>query len=273
MSTQSYYLTALEPETNRTMPHLALSVNCAGITDEKFTFSNSKSRLDYYFLYMQSGKLYTENGMLLPGDLIIFEPNYHFSYESLEPTSYLWIHFTGHDSKKILEENALDPLTIMHIGIDESIKEYFEKLFLEFIINDEKSEEMRICFLKQILILSGRRNRDDPSNRLPLKSISYINRHYTRNISIEQLADMEEMSLTAYRILFKRHTGLSPLQYINSRRVSAACTLLMQSRNSIAEISAQLGFSDPYYFSRFFKKQIGISPKQYQKKQQSSYTN
>ena len=84
-------------------------------------------------------------------------------------------------------------------------------------------------------------------------------------ICIEDLAELEQMSLTAYRIFFKKHTGTSPLQYINSRRLSAACRLLEGGNIPVALVSSKLGFTDPYYFSRFFKKHMGLSPKQFQK--------
>jgi AraC family L-rhamnose operon transcriptional activator RhaR len=66
--------------------------------------------------------------------------------------------------------------------------------------------------------------------------------------------------------LFKRHTGLAPLQYLARARAEAAAHLLLTSSKTIAEIGRQVGWSDPSYFSERFKAHYGLTANEYRRK-------
>lgn len=61
-------------------------------------------------------------------------------------------------------------------------------------------------------------------------------------------------------MIFKSHTGLSPLEYLNRVRILRALELLQTTHHSIADIAEQVGIHDPNYFTRIFKKLIGYPP-------------
>ncbi len=265
MGTQSYYLTELEQDADVCDISLPLLVNCAGIVDEKSPFSLHYVRNDYYFLYLTQGALHTHLGTLRSGDLVIFEPRRVYSYVSEAETSYLWVHFTGNAVLSLLRENGLPTSAITNIGVQQIIKDRFENLFYEFVINDRQSEQMKISLLKEIIILSGRYKNGASFRKAPFRSVAYINKNYASDIPIGHLADLENMSLTKFRTVFREQTGSSPLEYITLKRISAACRMLTQTQSSIGDISAAVGYDDPYYFSRIFKKKMGMSPKKYQK--------
>ena len=260
-----YYITDIPAQSDRQVNDVPLCVNCAGIVDDDSFFSNNSSRRDYYFLYLQKGRLNTGDGVLFSGDFIIFEPNYTYSYQGEGETSYLFVHFSGSEAKELIQSKGLPFATPMHIGIHTSIKSRFEYLFQEFMILDLESPQIMTALLNEIIALTSRYIKGTSMKKIPLKSIQYINFHYTENLTVKQLADIENMSLTKYRQLFKKHTGVSPLDYIITRRINAACRMLETSNCSISEIAAKSGFSDPYYFSRIFKKKMGISPHKYRK--------
>ena len=62
---------------------------------------------------------------------------------------------------------------------------------------------------------------------------------------------------------FKKHTKMSPLEYLTSLKMTNAQSQLLNTSNSIAEISESLSYIDPLYFSRVFKKFTGNSPSKY----------
>jgi YesN/AraC family two-component response regulator len=63
------------------------------------------------------------------------------------------------------------------------------------------------------------------------------------------------------------------MRYVNQFKVRQACQLLDNSTDSIRHIALSLGFDDPYYFSRLFKKTMGMSPQHYRASQQSLLAN
>lgn len=93
--------------------------------------------------------------------------------------------------------------------------------------------------------------------------IKYLEKNWNRNVKISEIADHCGVSETYFRRLFVKWSGMSPVEYRNSLRISNAKALLSRRSVSIAEISYAVGFDDQFYFSRIFKKHTGISPKDY----------
>ena len=73
MSSENYYFAGNAILSNRVVTDKTFCVNCAGIVDETQQFHNSCTRCDYYYLYLQSGKLIMPEGDVLPGDFVIFD--------------------------------------------------------------------------------------------------------------------------------------------------------------------------------------------------------
>lgn len=66
-------------------------------------------------------------------------------------------------------------------------------------------------------------------------------------------------------LLFRRQTGYSPIDFLIRQRIRQACRLLDGSQASVSAIASEVGFSDPYYFSRRFRNVMGVSPRDYRK--------
>ena len=95
--------------------------------------------------------------------------------------------------------------------------------------------------------------------------ISYIETNYQHNISIAELAKKASLSeITLYR-MFKKAFNMSPVNYIISVRIARAQEMLSNDKLNISEIASETGFSDSNYFSRTFKKLIGVSPRLYRR--------
>lgn len=273
MQTQTYYHTKLETDANRSDETVPLQVNCVGAVSQKERFFNHSVRRDFYYIYVLKGKMIMEAETLEAGDVIVFEPGQRYRYESEGETEYLWVHYTGFDARHVtasaLRRADSDIFAAravfgfnekMQIGLHREILECFEKLFREFIINDEASRTICVCVLREILALTGRyagaRNGEDR----PFASIEHIHRFFREEIGVESLAEMENKSCTAFRSAFKAHTGVSPNEYIIMQRIGEACRLLSQTESSVCEIAKEVGYEDPYYFSRIFKKKVGSAP-------------
>lgn len=268
MRTQTYFHTEFEMDANRKNDTVPLQVNCVGAVGPEASFFNRSVRRDYYLIYVLQGKMVLEECGLLPGDVIVFEPGHTYQYRNEGKTSYLWVHYTGFEAYELASSVSLKLNRKHHIGIHQELIDCFQKMFREFMINDKAAAQMTVCILREILVLIGRYLCADEKGSLPLLALEYIHRHYKEEIAIEKLAQMEQMSYTAFRNVFKQHTGLSPNDYMITQRISAACRLLTQTDYCISEVAAEVGYHDQYYFSRIFKKKVGISPLKYRKEKQ-----
>jgi len=99
----------------------------------------------------------------------------------------------------------------------------------------------------------------------------YFNEHYNEEINIEAYAQTRNMSVSWFIRNFKQVTMKSPMQYILAVRINNAVSLLESTDYNVTEISAIVGYDNPLYFSRIFKKQKGLSPSDYRKKLKERY--
>ena len=93
------------------------------------------------------------------------------------------------------------------------------------------------------------------------KAIAYIRLNYHSDININKVAEEVGISERYLRNLFSQYLNLSPLDYLNQIRINKAVELLRNTEMSIKEVCFQCGFQSPQYFSRIFKQQMGVSPR------------
>ncbi len=134
-------------------------------------------------------------------------------------------------------------------GCSPLLESYFSALMLELVGFYEKPPAPR-----------------SPENDRMLSVVQYINSNYAEDISVEKLAKQVFLSRSHFCRQFKKITGFSPLEYIHSVRLKEAESLLMETDLSITEIALQTGFPGGNYFGDFFRKNHGISPREWRKK-------
>lgn len=94
------------------------------------------------------------------------------------------------------------------------------------------------------------------------KAIAYIRLNYQSEITMNDVAEYAGISERYLRRLFSQYLYLSPLDYLNQMRINRAIELLRNTEMSVKEICYLCGFQSPQYFSRVFKQQMGISPRE-----------
>lgn len=94
------------------------------------------------------------------------------------------------------------------------------------------------------------------------KACSYIKANLTREIPLQELARHSGLGVSRLSQLFRENLGISPMQYMAKAKAEKATELLLTTNLSVTEISEQMGFASINYFSRFFRKQTGLSPQE-----------
>ena len=98
----------------------------------------------------------------------------------------------------------------------------------------------------------------------------YLDANYADSITLDTLTELTHMNKYYMAHSFAKYTGQSPIQYLNQRRLEAACTLLRDTDHSISSIAESVGFSSQSYFTQAFRKSYNITPIRYRRENASS---
>ncbi|MCP4298619.1 MAG: AraC family transcriptional regulator, partial [Proteobacteria bacterium] len=239
-----------------------------------YQFKWEKGRVleEFQILYIPrgSGKFeskYTGRKTVRAGTCILLFPGVWHRYKPSQKTGWdeFWIGFTGDYCNQLIKKGYFKQEVPL---LDVEFNDDFLKHFLR--IQDNAKEE-RIGFQQVIAsevililakVLAGQRSsRSGGVMEEAIKEAKYImlERMYS-SIDMQDLAKSLNLGYEHFRRSFKSITGLAPQQYYLELKLNGAKELLNSSNQSIKYISLSLGFENPYYFSKWFKKKTGFSP-------------
>ena len=199
------------------------------------------------------------------------EEQRYYYYGSEHPEVY-WVHFTGNNVKNILRKYGIpDDSHVIYSGISMEYKQLYLDMIQELQLKKEDYEELLVYYLRQLLILLHRQILTKPRKKSLMimddmaEAVEYFRTHYNKPVSIEDYAAAHNISVSWFIQNFKQYTNTTPAQYVQFLRTTNAKSLLETTSYNISEISNLVGYENPLYFSRFFKKQFGVSPSQFRK--------
>lgn len=178
---------------------------------------------------------------------------------------------SGIDVMKETKKAGLHPITVILSGYDEF--EYAKQALhfgaKEYLLKPVRAKDILDC-LNQFTdnhqdfakIVS-----DDAANYLVKQAEEFISEKYMEAISLQDVADELGISKGYVSTLFTKNLQYGFVDYLNMVRVERACGYLEQSFFKTYEIAYKVGFKDEKYFSKVFKKQKGMTPKEYRSRQ------
>lgn len=98
--------------------------------------------------------------------------------------------------------------------------------------------------------------------------LNYIEEHYMEPITLTDISSCFNVSCGYISTIFKKHNGIGFTECVTQTKIRHAKQLLLEPGARIHEVASALGYSDPYYFSKVFKKQTGLSPKEFIRKRE-----
>ncbi|HMI03532.1 MAG TPA: AraC family transcriptional regulator [Pedobacter sp.] len=231
---------------------------------------------EFIFLYCIDGEGRVEmNGevyLLKANTFFIIPKNIPHRYYSLAktPWSIYWLHFSGTNSRKIYERSLIDDEHHVHaIPFEQSRISTFDQIYntLDRSFNSRDMEIMnfRLLYFVTSFIYYREINPAVYNIDMVSNSIAFMKKNVDKKLSINLLAEEQNLSISHYLRRFKAKTGQSPIVYLNQLKIQQSCQYLYFTDKNIKEICALLGIDDQYYFSRLFTKLIGTSPSAYRK--------
>ena len=211
---------------------------------------------------------------LREGELLLFPRNVPHVYWAADddPWSIYWVHFLGEDADYYIDRilRRGQPVAVEPTAQDEA--EHLFRYCLHALHEGYGLPTMIYAAqsLQHILSLLLYRNPALPmeqrkqSRRSSLDSVTeYMQNHLDEPLRLADLAREAGLSVSHFSELFRAQTGQSPVAYFIHLRVRLACRLLDLSDKPIKVVAIETGYRDAYYFSRVFKKFMGISPQKY----------
>jgi len=226
--------------------------------------SRPRGRADYHLLFNASGELLVNGESLYTGEAYILFPweKQEYTYLCRENSIYYWLHFSGTKIPEILEYLSLTGGKYSLFESKGEAEEILRRILKAVSGEWEGTDGYAAGQLYSLLsLLSEPRRNQNPFT----KAIKMLCDPQCR-VSVSELSELYGMSEGYFIRQFKSYTGQTPLEYKAFKRVETAKSLLVGTDMSVTDISESLGFDDPLYFSRVFKRQTGVSPREYRNK-------
>ncbi|SHN35037.1 helix-turn-helix domain-containing protein [Gracilibacillus kekensis] len=264
---------------------------------ETFTTSNwlhPNRLLDFHvFIYIYKGRMQVieeeREYWLHEGDVLLLKKGLHHwgTVSALAGTKTFWIHFDTEDEKshfklssfmtKISEAQELfkredycsilvlpkkltiQNRTFVERKISDMLWTFRSREILKHLTTAALTMEFFLIIYRQQVLESCSSN----SNRIVQKVKEYVESHYNERLNVEMLSDELQLTYNYISTVFKGNTGFSISSYHERMRIIRSTELMKNSNMNISQISQKVGYEDPLYFSRVFKKVTGYSPSTY----------
>lgn len=242
---------------------------------------NPHMRHEYLVHYLTKGSgTYVCNDVvydLSQGDIFLIPPQKLVSYRTNgeDPFVFSWFAFTGEGSHAIIPLLGFSKETLVRklhsrYAIDESIEALTELINSHLPFDDFSVMEALYGIFSRLtdayrLTDYSATDRTNIITEHVSKAKSYIKFNYMNQITVRDVSDYVGLERSYFSKIFCKHAGKTAQNYILETRLFHAKKLLEATEYSIGEVCAYVGLSDPYYFSRAFRRYSGLSPSQYRK--------
>ncbi len=250
----------------------ALKVVCGGCEHCRPNYCIDRADFPFYSLeFVARGKgtvvLKDTEYDLFAGKVFSYGPGiaHVITTEAEEPLVKYFVDFIGNDALKMLRKFGPAPGYVVQVASPEIILQIFENLIKNGQNDSPYSLLLCKAILEQLIFKIAETSIVENSRKSTAfytyqSSREIIQKNFMKLRSLEQIADECHIDSAYLCRLFKRFDNRSPYQYLMRMKMNLAAQRLQLPNSSVKEIAFELGFNDPFHFSRVFKKIFGISP-------------
>ena len=210
-----------------------------------------------------------------PGDVIWLraEKPHAYGADSDDPWTIAWVHFSGDEAEYWRSYIGFDDDPVSRLsGIHEDGQSALaiEQIYLSLEKGSSHPDLISAAvMLRQTLNQIASAVRWGRDERSVAQRVMEVREHLRKNLEyshrLDELATAAGLSVSHFSSIFRRQTGYAPIDFLIRQRMLHACQLLVSSDISISKAAAAVGYDDAYYFSRCFRKIMGVSPRAYRK--------
>lgn len=203
------------------------------------------------------------------GDLVLIPAGASHRYTAApeNPWTIHWVHYAGPLAEDFRQHMGFtDGVHVLHLGRQPRLLVDFNGLLSVRQTGFRTPGLVHVANrLRQLLAAIPLSMGESGQSQQPDLDVihNFMREHLDERVSLGQLADLTGLSATHFATRYRELTGVSPIQHFLHLKVEQACQMLDTTDHSFTQISSQLGYDDNYYFSRLFKKVMGLSPTDY----------
>jgi AraC-like DNA-binding protein len=212
--------------------------------------------------------------ILNAGQAFIIPPHVSHSYGASEknPWSIFWMHISGINVPELINViNVTTKNTAIITRYSEERTNLFNQIFktLSNGFTDSNLVYANLALANYLGTFIAVDSFDNLASKPASEpdeindAIAFMQTNIGETLSVEEMAKHVSMSSSFFFKKFKTVTGYSPVAYFNFLKIQKAIQLIHTRKLNINQVASKIGIDDPFYFSRLFKKQMGISPRRY----------
>lgn len=248
----------------------------AGHWDHQEPIDRADGYPQFQWLYCMTGEgeliVNGQTSAVKPGTGMFLYPDEAHTYRSVkEPWEVYWITFSGREAALLSQMAGLSHSGVYGVSSHELIVNHMRQA-LYLALSDKplaglECSKLVYMFLIDMMKVMTRHTPSVDESYLRLEPVfEYMEKHYRSHITLEQLANEMEISISHLCLLFRRIVDKRPMQYLNQIRIHKSKELLLKLPDArVGEIALMVGFETPGYFSTLFKRNEGMTPEAFRK--------
>ena len=225
----------------------------------------------WYYLNDQKFSVKPNQAFILPADAA-----HRYGTDDQNPWTIYWLHFTGSRAHHFLHflKQDVDPSPVTVSPQPERFQHFDDILsHVEMAFNMDNIVYANSSLARFLATFNNAVYNPNqfaqPENDPISRTITFMKENLSKTLSLEELAQVAGMSASHYSAVFRTKVQSAPINFFTFLKIQEACRLLENTSLRIKEVAYQIGYGDPYHFSRVFAHVMGVSPRDFRKLRKS----
>lgn len=256
---------------------ISLAVVCGGYESCTPDYAIRRSTFPYYSIeFVARGKGSLQLGdqifSLLPGVVFSYGPGVaqEITTDPSDPLGKYFVDFTGLRAPDLLKQHGLPPASFARVYAPGETQDIFDDLIRDGLKGSGHTAALCAALLEYLIVkladsLMPWQAEQTPAFATYQRCRQHIAEHFDRLKSLAQVARECHVDRAYLCRLFRRYDQQTPYRFLTRLKMNLAAKLLHEPNAMVKQVAAELGFQDPFHFSRTFKGVFGVSPQAFRR--------